>query len=570
MPTGQDLVNWCVAQRGHPYSWTNRFGPDNFDCSGLITAACWAHGLEPTGFNSTGLEIWCRDNGLGIDLGTALNTPGALVFVWGYGADGHVAMSMGDGRLIETPSQEGHMVGISNFWRMNWTGAALIPGVDYGGGAVGGGKPMLSTSTPGPNEYVRGWQQFLGIETDGYFGPITEQKVKDFQALFGLEADGIIGPDTWGARDFVESGAAGGPTAPQEGDPILQQGSQGDAVAGWQNFLNAVQLNAPIGGPLAVDGDFGPHTTEVVKNFQRICNLEADGVIGPQTWGARRYIESLPKPEPTPPPAAPKQVLDYSWARPTADAVAKVAEGVIRYISYDTSGKNLSAGEYQALKDAGLKVALVWENGAADALSDKVKGRQDATDAERMADALGYPANGVIYYAVDTNAKNDSRVTDYFVGVNEVAKRPVGFYGGDNPAFALKLYGLVQKVWQAAAASWSDIFPHPDAELVQQVGNSTGLSNVDVNFVQHDGWDVGTPKTPEPGPTGATGPAATGPTGPDEPGPTGASGPTGPPTEYRFSENDILVIMEILLEHKPYLSKRKQKAIKEDLLAAVI
>lgn len=132
MPRPEDLINWCLSQRGHPYSWDSRFGPQNFDCSGLMTAACWANGLSPTGFNSTGLELWCRSFDLGIEVDAALSIPGALVFIWGYGAEGHVAMSMGDGRIVETPSAEGHFVGVSDFWRHNWTGAALIPGVDYG------------------------------------------------------------------------------------------------------------------------------------------------------------------------------------------------------------------------------------------------------------------------------------------------------------------------------------------------------------------------------------------------------------------------------------------------------
>ncbi|MGH9136998.1 MAG: peptidoglycan-binding domain-containing protein [Acidimicrobiales bacterium] len=37
------------------------------------------------------------------------------------------------------------------------------------------------------------------VETDGYFGPLTEQAVRHFQADNGLDVDGLVGPDTWSA-----------------------------------------------------------------------------------------------------------------------------------------------------------------------------------------------------------------------------------------------------------------------------------------------------------------------------------------------------------------------------------
>lgn len=39
-------------------------------------------------------------------------------------------------------------------------------------------------------------QAFLGITSDGTFGPVTEAKVKEWQAANGLPADGIVGPAT--------------------------------------------------------------------------------------------------------------------------------------------------------------------------------------------------------------------------------------------------------------------------------------------------------------------------------------------------------------------------------------
>ncbi len=61
----------------------------------------------------------------------------------------------------------------------------------------------------------------------------------------------------------------------------LKRGSKGAAVKGLQNALKARGNDF---GP--VDGDFGPGTENAVKQFQRDSGLAADGIVGPNTWGA--------------------------------------------------------------------------------------------------------------------------------------------------------------------------------------------------------------------------------------------------------------------------------------------
>ena len=68
---------------------------------------------------------------------------------------------------------------------------------------------------------------------------------------------------------------------PAEYYPTLKQGSTGEYVIFWQNFLNASGYwcgNA--------DGIFGKNTKQAVKNFQDAHGLKADGIIGPKTWNA--------------------------------------------------------------------------------------------------------------------------------------------------------------------------------------------------------------------------------------------------------------------------------------------
>ena len=47
-------------------------------------------------------------------------------------------------------------------------------------------------------------QEFLGITTDGDFGPGTEKAVKTWQTNNGLLSDGIVGPKTWKAMGLDE------------------------------------------------------------------------------------------------------------------------------------------------------------------------------------------------------------------------------------------------------------------------------------------------------------------------------------------------------------------------------
>ncbi|MBS1150956.1 MAG: penicillin-resistant DD-carboxypeptidase-like protein [Myxococcaceae bacterium] len=63
--------------------------------------------------------------------------------------------------------------------------------------------------------------------------------------------------------------------------PTLRWGARGPAVADLQRRLQAAGFD-----PGAADGAFGPRTQAAVRAFQSARGLAADGIVGPQTWGA--------------------------------------------------------------------------------------------------------------------------------------------------------------------------------------------------------------------------------------------------------------------------------------------
>lgn len=65
----------------------------------------------------------------------------------------------------------------------------------------------------------------------------------------------------------------------------LRLGSSGEGVLTVQGALNRIAQNYPaIPKIYPVDGLFGPSTEDAVRAFQRIFNLNPDGIVGASTW----------------------------------------------------------------------------------------------------------------------------------------------------------------------------------------------------------------------------------------------------------------------------------------------
>ena len=66
---------------------------------------------------------------------------------------------------------------------------------------------------------------------------------------------------------------------------ILRRGNESDEVRRWQNFLIGQGLLEGF-----ADGLFGPRTEAATIAFQKRKHLEADGTVGPNTYGAALIV----------------------------------------------------------------------------------------------------------------------------------------------------------------------------------------------------------------------------------------------------------------------------------------
>ena len=70
-------------------------------------------------------------------------------------------------------------------------------------------------------------------------------------------------------------------SSPPVEEPTLHTGDQGKHVRRLQQALNRTGEVA-----ISVDGMLGEKTSTAVRSFQRLHNLDADGIVGPKTWTA--------------------------------------------------------------------------------------------------------------------------------------------------------------------------------------------------------------------------------------------------------------------------------------------
>ena len=176
---------------------------------------------------------------------------------------------------------------------------------------------------------------------------------------------------------------------------------------------------------------------------------------------------------------------------------------VARYLSYDTTGKNLSASEAKEIQNAGLDIVLNWEWGATDSLDGFSKGVEEAKTAEAQAKAVGAPSDAPIYFSIDFDATpgDQTAINDYFDGVASVIGRArTGAYGGYYPIKRLFDAGKIKWGWQTYAWSGGQWDSRAQMRQVENGIDGGGVDKDEAVASDYGQWGPSAPKPPPPPP----------------------------------------------------------------------
>jgi Lysozyme like domain/NlpC/P60 family len=300
LPGGPGDVNRfleiALAQSGDRYEMNavasaDDADPDVFDCSELVE---WAAAQVDVDVSTASYLQYLdmKEAGTLMDVQRALDTPGALLFTFsqepvpggGRPAKAHVAISLGDGRVIEARStQDG--VGVFNAGdRFNY--AAYIPGMDYTSAGVPDLTPTAPPTVPvppmppAPDPLADAELNAGGVDTD------VDMLPDHFEIKYGLspdeadtDGDGItdgyelivlgtkatlLDSDFDGISDDVELALGLDPTKADNPDPEagvfvpddMRSDSDGDGVADWGEILSGTNPDDPdTDDDLMLDGD---------------------------------------------------------------------------------------------------------------------------------------------------------------------------------------------------------------------------------------------------------------------------------------------------------------------------
>lgn len=162
--------------------------------------------------------------------------------------------------------------------------------------------------------------------------------------------------------------------------------------------------------------------------------------------------------------------VDFSLARPAPPILKQDGfQFVLGYCSNNPI-KNLTAENVAGYLAAGLSVGVIWETVANRALSGAAGGAADGAAADAQLDAIGYPVDCVLFFAVDFNATaaEIAAVAEYAAAFDAHTKRPVGVYGSYAVVEGLVTPGQrpVRYGWQTGA--WSGTALSGKAHIYQR------------------------------------------------------------------------------------------------------
>ncbi len=142
------------------------------------------------------------------------------------------------------------------------------------------------------------------VNINSNYDELTKKAVTELQKVMGLNTTGNVNKIMWDRMCILSSNKMKNgnrvedETNFDESENVLMYGSKGRMVVDLQKYLNTVSEKFKSIPKLVVDGIFGPKTKEAVLEFQKLFNLEQDGIVGQITWETL-YNISLGKKPPT-------------------------------------------------------------------------------------------------------------------------------------------------------------------------------------------------------------------------------------------------------------------------------
>lgn len=181
--------------------------------------------------------------------------------------------------------------------------------------------------------------------------------------------------------------------------------------------------------------------------------------------------------------------VDYSWGRPDLTCLRKNGYvGVMRYLSWDRTGKNITRDEAQTLHAHGMWIGLNWEQQGnwSEFSGGKLAGQINGAEAARQAAALGAPRTVPIFVSADYGAPRShwGTIADYLKGFAAASGHPVGFYGQGDLADWLLERRVIGWIWQTNATGWGGV--SNQAVLRQHIWTKVCGVDVDPNTVYGD------------------------------------------------------------------------------------
>jgi hypothetical protein len=315
------MLQFMLSKVGLGYSQQARFGPQTYDCSGLVYMAAKAAGLPiPSGVNlaNTEADWFARRPGAGLIHNAGKSARGDLVFFHGaapfmssFGPIGHVGMALNSNTMV---SALGHAFGVTK----SPFSSRFVVGVRLPGAGPGSASP----ASPGLMTVAR----YLM------------------------------------AHGFTKAAAAGiaGTVAGESGGNPESVGSGGAGLIGWTPPTSAYPIRNIVTGNPRVD--MGNQLLDMLAYIQRngsIADLNAAG--GPMNV-AWRFSSKYERPAVTGSDIRPAEVMSI-YARLAKGGLVRMAGGGV--ISEPVIGVGLRSGRGYALGEHGKETVTPGEHGSA-------------------------------------------------------------------------------------------------------------------------------------------------------------------------------------------------------------